>query len=62
MPSKNPVLPAPVEDFGHPGQPRDKQHLARILSDYVRYYNRSRTHLALKKDPPEPRAVHDRGL
>jgi len=29
-----------------------------ILSRYARYYNRSRTHLALAKDALEPRAVH----
>ena len=33
-------------------------HLQRILSGYARYYNGSRTHLALGKDAPEPRAVH----
>jgi transposase InsO family protein len=40
----------------------NERHLGRILSDYRRYYNRSRTHLALEKDAPEPRAVHDREL
>ncbi len=30
----------------------------RILWDYIRYYNGSRTHLALQKDAPEPRAMH----
>jgi putative transposase len=32
-------------------------HLRRILADYFDYYHRSRTHLALEKDCPEPRAV-----
>jgi putative transposase len=32
-------------------------HLWRILTAYFDYYHRSRTHLALEKDCPEPRAV-----
>ncbi|MDH3211245.1 MAG: integrase core domain-containing protein [Myxococcales bacterium] len=39
-----------------------ERQLTRILSDYRRYYNRSRTHLALEKDAPERRTVHDRDL
>ena len=39
-----------------------QRHLGRILSTYARYYNRTRTHLALEKDAPERRAVHDRDL
>jgi transposase InsO family protein len=31
--------------------------LRRILASYVDYYHRSRTHLSLEKDSPEPRAV-----
>jgi putative transposase len=34
-----------------------KDHLARILSSYVGYYNRSRTHHRLNLDCPEPRRV-----
>jgi putative transposase len=34
-----------------------EQHLRGILSKYVDYYNRTRTHLALSKDPPEHRTV-----
>jgi len=34
----------------------------RILSDYARYYNRARTHLALEKDAPERRRVQGREL
>jgi putative transposase len=34
-----------------------ERHLRRILSTYVDYYNRTRTHLSLAKDPPEPRSV-----
>jgi transposase InsO family protein len=32
-------------------------HLRRILKSYLEYYHRSRTHLGLGKDTPEPRAV-----
>jgi len=32
-------------------------HLRRILKSYLAYYHRSRTHLGLGKDNPEPRAV-----
>ena len=31
--------------------------LHRVLRDYVAYYMRSRTHLALRKDTPRPRPV-----
>ena len=32
-------------------------HLRRRLRSYLSYYHASRTHLALEKDAPEPRAV-----
>ena len=32
-------------------------HLQKILKSYLDYYHRSRTHLALGKDAPEPRMV-----
>ena len=35
----------------------DESSLRRILRSYLDYYHRSRTHLLLGKDPPEPRAV-----
>ncbi len=35
----------------------NEQHLRRRLRNYFRYYHGSRTHLALDKDAPEPRAV-----
>jgi integrase-like protein len=35
----------------------DERQLLRIVRSYVAYYNKSRTHLSLGKDPPEPRAV-----
>jgi hypothetical protein len=31
-----------------------EQHLYRILKSYFAYYHRSRTHLSLGKDAPEP--------
>jgi transposase InsO family protein len=34
-----------------------ERHLLGILSKYVDYYNRPRTHLSLAKDAPEPRRV-----
>ena len=34
-----------------------ERHLVGILSKYVDYYNRTRTHLSLAKDAPEPRSV-----
>src|SRR5499425_2413499 len=34
-----------------------EQHLRGILSKYVDYYNRARTHLSLAKDAPESRSV-----
>jgi len=35
----------------------NEQHLRRVLRDYLDYYHRSRTHLGLEKDCPEPRPV-----
>src|SRR6266550_2917164 len=32
--------------------------LRRTLNSYFDYYHRSRTHLSLRKDSPEPRAIH----
>ena len=34
-----------------------QRHLRRMLNRYFAYYHRSRTHLALAKDAPEPRAI-----
>jgi hypothetical protein len=34
-------------------------HLRQILKSYFGYYHRSRTHLSLDKDAPEPRPVQD---
>jgi putative transposase len=35
----------------------NERHLRRRLRSYLGYYHGSRTHLALEKDAPEPRAV-----
>ena len=37
-------------------------HLRKILTSYFSYYHRSRTHLSLDKDAPEPRAVQPPNL
>jgi putative transposase len=36
----------------------NESSLRKILHSYFHYYERSRTHLAIEKDAPEPRAVH----
>jgi putative transposase len=35
-----------------------EHHLRRVLSSYEDYYHRTRTHLSLRKDCPNPRPVH----
>jgi transposase InsO family protein len=37
-------------------------HLRRVLLDYADYYNNDRTHLALDKDTPCPRAIEHHGV
>jgi hypothetical protein len=37
------------------------QHLQKVLAEYARYYNQSRTHLSLDKDAPEPRPITKSG-
>jgi putative transposase len=39
----------------------NQRHLRRILKRYLTYYHRSRTHLALEKDAPEPREIMSLG-
>ena len=39
----------------------NQPHLRKMLRNYVAYCHRSRTHLALEKDAPEPRAIMSRG-
>jgi transposase InsO family protein len=38
-----------------------ENHLWKILSEYIPYYNISRTHMSLNKDSPNGRAVHTTG-
>ena len=38
-----------------------EDHLRNILSDYISYYNKYRTHLGLNKDSPEGRLVQATG-
>jgi putative transposase len=35
----------------------NERHLRRVLSTYIDYYHRTRTHLSLDKDCPDPRPV-----
>jgi putative transposase len=39
-----------------------EKHLRRIVTGYLSYYHKSRTHLSLSKDAPEPRAVQPPSL
>ncbi len=40
----------------------NERHLGRILSSYVDYYQRTRTHLSLDKDCPDSRRIMPRGI
>ena len=40
----------------------DERHLRRVLSAYFEYHHRSRTHLSLDKDRPEPRPIQPPSL
>jgi transposase InsO family protein len=40
----------------------NERHLCQVLSSYVDYYHRSRTHLSLRKDSPDPRPVQPPAL
>jgi transposase InsO family protein len=40
----------------------NERHLRRVLSYYVEYYHRTRTHLALNKDCPDPRPIQPRRI
>ena len=35
----------------------NERHLRRVLTEYIQYYNKNRTHLGLEKDCPDPRAI-----
>lgn len=39
----------------------NERHLGRVLFSYVDYYHRSRTHLSLDKDCPDPRPIRPLG-
>jgi putative transposase len=39
----------------------NERHLRRVLSSYIDYYHRSRTHLSLDQDCPDPRPIQRRG-
>jgi transposase InsO family protein len=40
----------------------NERQLNRILSDFIRYYNCSRTHPALDKNAPDPRVAQEREI
>ena len=40
----------------------NERHLRRVLSSYVDYYQRTRTHLSVDKDCPDARPIQSRGL
>ena len=40
----------------------NERHLRRVLKEYNRYYNESRTHLGLEKDCPDPRSIENPDL
>jgi putative transposase len=40
----------------------NERHLRRVLSSYVDYYQRTRTHLSLDKDCPDPRPIMQRRI
>ena len=38
----------------------NKNHLYRLMEEYVHYYNKERTHYSLDKDPPIKRPIQKR--
>ena len=40
----------------------NERHLRRVLRSYVDYYQRTRTHVSLDKDCPDPRSIQPRGI
>jgi transposase InsO family protein len=40
----------------------NERHLRRVLSSYVDYYQRTRTHLSLDKDCPDSRPIQHRSV
>jgi hypothetical protein len=39
----------------------NENHLRSILTEYISYYNKYRTHLGINKDSPEGRSVQETG-
>jgi putative transposase len=39
----------------------EEEGLRQVLASYIRYYHRSRLHLSLDKDSPDPRPVQSNG-
>jgi len=39
----------------------DEEGLRRVLAAYIRYYHKSRLHLSLEKDSPQPRTLQSVG-
>ena len=40
----------------------NESQLRRVLTSYLQYYHRSRTHLGLEKDTPEGRAIAETSI
>jgi putative transposase len=40
----------------------NERHLCRVLPSYIEYYHRTRTHLSLAKDCPDPRPIMPRRI
>jgi putative transposase len=40
----------------------NERHLRSVLKEYLTYYHRSRTHLGLEKDAPQPRTIQTRDI
>jgi len=40
----------------------NEEHLRRVMRTYIRYYNKSRTHLSLDKDAPNGRPIQSCGI
>jgi hypothetical protein len=39
----------------------NERHLYKVLTEYIDYYNTSRTHMSLNKDSPHGRAIQTEG-
>jgi hypothetical protein len=54
--------PRPQQRAGEIRRSLGEMHLLRVLKFYARYYNETRTHLALDKDAPVSRPVQRTGV